>query len=111
MTGAVLVDIGSIPTDHSLTHIPPLPVSNMRQLALETDDPLRVNTWLNDTQFSIHEVCGTMEWMGQTTQVHHARGARSLHAVPETTCDFYPKNPNNPSKMAIIRPKTADSRG
>ena len=32
-------------------------------------------------------------------------------AVPETTCDFYPNNPNNPSKMAIIRPKTADSRG
>ena len=33
------------------------------------------------------------------------------HSVPETTCDFYPNNPNNPSKMAIIRPKTADSRG
>ena len=32
-------------------------------------------------------------------------------AVPETTCDFYPNNPNNPSKMAIIRPKTAESRG
>ena len=33
-------------------------------------------------------------------------------AVPETTCDFYPNNPNNPSKVAIIRPpKTAESRG
>ena len=31
--------------------------------------------------------------------------------VPETTCDFNPNNPNNPSKMAIIRPKTAESRG
>ena len=31
--------------------------------------------------------------------------------MPETTCDFYPNNPNNPSKMAIIRPKTAESRG
>ena len=79
--GAVLVDIGSIPTDHSLAHIPPLPVSSMRPMALETDDPLRVNIWLNDTRFSIHTVCGTMEWMGQTTQVHHARGARSLRVI------------------------------
>ena len=31
--------------------------------------------------------------------------------VPETTCGFYPNNPNNPSKMAIIRPKTVESRG
>ena len=37
--GAVLVDIGSVPTDHSLAHIPPLPVSDMRPLALEADDP------------------------------------------------------------------------
>ena len=34
-----------------------------------------------------------------------------IHPVPETTCDFYPNNPNNPSKTAIIRPKTAESRG
>ena len=79
--GAVLVDIGSVPTDHSLAHIPPLPVFDMRPLALETDDPLQVNMGLHDTQFSIHRVCGTMEWMGQTTQVHHARGARSLHVI------------------------------
>ena len=31
--------------------------------------------------------------------------------VPETTCDFYPNNPNNPSKEANIRPKTAESHG
>ena len=31
--------------------------------------------------------------------------------VPETTCDFYPNNPNNPSKETIIRPKTAESHG
>ena len=37
-------------------------------------------------------------------------GRRSA-AVPEMTCSFYPNNPNNPSKMAIIRPKTAESRG
>ena len=79
--GTVLVDIGSIPTDHSLTHIPPLPVSNMRPLALETADPLRVNILLNDTQFSIRTVFDTMEWMGQTTQVHHAWGARSLNVI------------------------------
>ena len=55
----------------------------MRPLALETDDPLRVNVLLNDTQFTIHTVCDTMEWMEQTTQVHHAHGARPLHV----TCD------------------------
>ena len=38
---------------------------------------------------------------------HHPRP----QPVPETTCDFYPNNPNNPSKVAIIRPKTAESRG
>ena len=43
--GAVLVKIGSVPTDHSLAHIPPLPVSDMRPLALEADDPLQVNVW------------------------------------------------------------------
>ena len=31
--------------------------------------------------------------------------------MPETTCDFYPNNPNNPSKVAITLPKTAESRG
>ena len=24
-----------------------------------------------------------------------------IKQCPETTCDFYPNNPNNPSKMAI----------
>jgi hypothetical protein len=79
--GAVLVDIASIPTDHSLAHVPPLPVSDMRPLALGTDDPLQVNVWLNDAQFSIHTICDTMEWMGQTTQVHHTQGRRSLHVI------------------------------
>ena len=55
-----VVDIGSVPTDHSLAHIPPLPVLDMRPLALETDDPLQVNVWLNDTQFSIHTVLGPL---------------------------------------------------
>ena len=31
--------------------------------------------------------------------------ARPRAPVPETACDFYPNNPNNPSKVAIIRPK------
>ena len=43
--------------------------------------PLQVNMWLNGDPFSIHTVCGTVEWMGQTTQVHHERGARSLHVI------------------------------
>ena len=33
------------------------------------------------------------------------------HPVPETTCDFYPNNPNNPEKTGIIRQKTAESSG
>ena len=35
---------------------------------------------------------------------HQARWCR-------TTCDFYPNNPNNPSKVAIIRPKGDEPRG
>ena len=66
----------------------------MRQLVLEIDDPLRVNAWLNDTQFSIHVVCNTMEWIiGQTTQVHHARGARSLNVICDASLQkqVYPR--------------------
>ena len=45
-------------------------------------------------------------------RIHVVRLGKPLEpAVPETTCDFYPNNPNNPSKVAIIRPKTAESRG
>ena len=36
---------------------------------------------------------------------HRHRRAWGRGPVPETTCDFYPNNPNNPSKVAIIRPK------
>ena len=43
--------------------------------------------------------------------VRKSRAGDVVHPVPETTCDFYPNNPNNTSKMAIIRPKTAESRG
>ena len=34
-----------------------------------------------------------------------------MRSVPETTCDFYPNNPNNPEKTGIIRQKTAESSG
>ena len=41
----------------------------------------------------------------------YVRSESALQPVPETTSDFYPNKPNNPSKMALIRPKTAESRG
>ena len=46
-----------------------------------------------------------------THKFTRASADRRPPAVPETTCDFYPNNPNNPSKVEIIRPKTAESRG
>ena len=62
--GAVLVDIGSIPTDHPLTHIPPLPISTMRPLALETDDPLRVNIYADSRRLraQLTSQCSAHTW-------------------------------------------------
>ena len=40
------------------------------------------------------------------------RVQKLLGTVPETTCDFYPNNPNNPEKTGIIiRQKMAESSG
>ena len=71
--GAVLVDVGPLPTEHAMSHIPPLHVSTMRPLctlALNVDGPMSVHVLVDDTQMSIQTVCDAAEWMGQATQTH-----------------------------------------
>ena len=70
--GAVLIDIASLPTEHGMSHVPPLCVSPMRPLALDDADPLRVHVLVDGSPLSIHTVCDTAEWMGQAVQTHSA---------------------------------------
>ena len=62
---AVVVDVGSLPVEHAISHVPPLHVSNMRPLALDADDPMSVCIPVDGTPMSIQAVCDTAEWMGQ----------------------------------------------
>ena len=80
-TGAILIDIASLPAEHGKSHVPPLCVSPMRPLALDDADPLRVHVLVDDSPLSIHTVCDTAEWMGQAVRTHSAGTAPPLRVV------------------------------
>ena len=79
--GAVLVDVGSLPAEHTMSHIPPLHVLTMRPLALDADDPMSVHIPVDGTQMSIQTICDAAEWMGQAAQTHDGGIARPLQVV------------------------------
>ena len=61
--------------------------------------------WAPKTKKFLSEIKGDLAGMD-------ARGSSATcSSVPETTCGFYPNNPNNPEKTGIIRQKTAESSG
>ena len=78
---AILVDVGSLPLEQTMSHVPPLHVSTMRPLARDADDPMGVCMPVEGTLMSIQAVCDTAEWMGQAVQTHVDGIARALHVV------------------------------
>jgi hypothetical protein len=67
---AVVVDVGSLPVEHAMSHIPPLHVSGMRPLATDDDNPMSVCIPVDGTLMSVQTVCDAAEWVGQAVQTH-----------------------------------------
>ena len=102
-TGAVLIDIASLPTEHGMSHVPPLCVSPMRPLALDDADPLRVHILVDGSPLSIHTICDTAEWMGQAGQTHSAGTAPPLRVV----CDASLQKQVHPHLLRMYLDQTA----
>jgi hypothetical protein len=83
--GAALVDVGSLPAEHAMSHIPPLHVSTMRPLSLNADDQMSVHLPVDGAQMPIKTVCDAAEWMGQAAQTHDEDIARPLQVVCEAS--------------------------
>ena len=86
-----------------VTRPPPLCASATRPLTFDDEDPMRVHVRVDDTQLSIHAVCGTAEWMGQAAQTHHGRAAGPLRVV----CDASLQKQVHPHMLRMYLDQTA----
>ena len=76
-----MIDVGSLPVEHAMSHIPPLHVSGMRPLATDDHDPVSVCIPVDGSSMSVQTLCDAAEWVGQAAQTHADGDTRALRVV------------------------------
>ena len=76
-----MIDVGSLPVEHAMSHIPPLHISGMRPLATDDHDPMSACIPVDGSSMSVQTLCDAAEWVGQAAQTHAGGDTYSLRIV------------------------------
>ena len=78
---AFVIDVGSLPVKHAMSHVPPLHIAGIRPGPTDDHDPVSVHLTIDGFPMSIQTLCDTAEWVGQAAQTHTDGDARALRVV------------------------------